>query len=967
MDRNEKNSPVDRNLITEYSIIFFIVLISDLLWYNFGKPPIVENYTLNLQPIRSILIGFYPFNPYSWPGVTYPTIFNLPYNLFYGILFYSTEGNYAISFFIPNFIVEFFGAVSLFRITGIVLNHYQINRRYGFYSVILFSFNAEIIVGGLWANGLFDLGTASLPILVYASYLSIYKSRRYYGLLVLASFYLFSSFPGGYPNGAIILFEEFVISLTILSCSYALQAGKNTRKMVRRVFKSFSLNILAILIGNLYLVIPAIREIPLYLTVSKNPINYFAFGVGWDYVDSIQNTVRLLNTWVLGSLSLIPRWESTYLSNGIVMSLLFMPVILAGVSILFLKKKSDFILYLLFLLVVFLSKANHPPLGYIFTWLVNHAIFFAPFYSGAAFYPMQIIFYGIFGSVTIYFLSAYFSKFISYFRKKVKRNIRSSQENTFTERAVKITVFLTVSILLIGATYPIVAGDLSIGTQEQPAGVFLPFQYKVVNAIVSQSDSPLLVLPGTNAFNLNSYNNSSWYGGGNIYPNLFSSPTRSSMYATQGFALEGSLPYNVLTFIYGLPNSYPQNYSENILSFIPSDASINEVTQGAKVLPSSVGGYTVSIAYNYSPATNPSGIWTSEIFNEPINVSTYSFLIVNVTGQNVNLTHLQIGLSFTGGPGNFRGPGDWFYVGEEEGIFNSFIVGNSSNYHIIIQLSYPTQSIGISNLNHLTAITIRNIPGQTGNGFLNISSIEFAQGNFTKESLIFANDINMLGFKYVLVDSSIRDTPYAFRTGSYYLPLLDNSHFFKKVYYKQPLTLFENLLYNGTFGFADNLKIVPPDSSLYSMYFNPIMNTTTAFTYNSTLISDFKYSSSKPEISYTEMNPNEYRLKIHSNGQFVLIFRNTFNINFVAEESNGTLLGNHFIADGYCNGWVVPKNVKSLIIYYRGAETYTILELIFVIVPFLSFICFYIVYDKKYIILHSYRKIIDLFSYVRYK
>jgi hypothetical protein len=930
---------------TEYVIIFLIIIISDLLWYNFTKPPIVENYTLDLQPLRIIFMSFYPFNNYSWPGTTFPTIFNFPFNLFYGGLFYITGGNYAVSFFIPNFFIQFLGALSLYKITRVFLSHYKINKIYAFYSVFLYAFNAEIIVGGLWANGLFDLGTAFLPILIYISYLAIFKSKRYYLLLIFASFYLFYSFPGGYPNGAIILAEEFIISVIILSLIFALTFKISFVKKIGLFVKTILINVLAVIIGNLYLLVPTIKIIPLYLAVAQNPENYFAFGVGWDSVDYIQNTVRLLNTWVINSLSLIPPWEATYLSSGIVLTLLYLPFTLAALSVIFTRKRWYLAIYSLFLIVIFLSKANHAPFGFVFTWLVNNFVLFYPFYNGAAFYPLQIMFYGIFGSLTLYSITIYIEKFLMLVKKKVKpkKLLLSKGHALYT----KLFVFLVIILLILISVYPIVFGDLSIGTQEQPAGVYLPPEYKDLNSFLSAHNSPVLVLPGTNVFNLNRYNNYSWYGGGDIYPNLLPSPSRSSMYPVLGPAISGSLPYNALSTIYGLPNYAPVNYSSDMLSLFSNGSIFRVITPGANIAYLTNSNSELSVSYNYSAATNPSGVLISEIFAEPYDISNFTFLIVNFTDKNVNFSNIQIGLSFLGNQSKFIGPGYWYFVGEENGIYSSFIKENEYNYSAIIQIRYPAQTAGQVNLNQLTAITIRVTPGQTGHGYLNLSSVKFSMGNKSIESKIFANDMAIMGFKYVLVDSSIQDTPYTFRTGDYYNLLLTGSPYFEKIFTKGPLTLYENLNFNGIFSIGNTILFSNSRSILSDTFDNQSINNSVTFIDNRSMF----YSSenilpSRAEVSYKEVSPTEYTLNISSNDSFLLVFKETFNKNFFAKTSNGTPLKDHFLVNGYANGWIVPKNVKSLTIYYKGSEVYRYTELSLVMVPFF-FLCFFLISETK--------------------
>ena len=866
--------------------------------------------------------------------------------MFYGAIYILTGGDYAVAFFIPNLIIEFFGASSLFKITSTILNHYDIDRKYGFYSVVLFSFNAEIIVGGLWANGLFDLGTSFLPILVYISYLSVFKNRKYYLLLVFASFYLFYSFPGGYPNGAIILFEEFLISLFILLSIYITSIKENKLKKLFSAGKILLLNLASVFIGNIYLVIPTIKIIPLYLVISSDPGKYFAFGVGWDSVDYIQNTVRLLNTWVINSGNLIPSWESAYLSNSLVMSLLYLPFALAVISIVFLRKRSHISLYILFWIVLFLSKANHYPFGIIFVWLVNHVILFAPFYTGASFYPLQIMFYGIFGSISTYHIISLLSNQLSKKKKNPKPHHDSIKENeNKNKRHLDLTKLVSATLifaLLIGSSYPIVVGDLSIGTLQQPAGIQVPQQYLKLNSLISNSDSPTIVFPGTNDFNLNSYGNISWYGGGNIYPNLLSSPSRSSMYPTLGQAIPGSIPYNVLTYLYSLPNTFPQNYSKNVLSQENYSTSV-VITNGVSVVPFNNTRSELFVKYNYSQFSEPSGAWVAQEFNKPIDISNFSYLVLNISTNNINLSNLEVGFSFSGNANNFVAPGNWYYVGSENGIYNSFTVRNGNSTSVFTQISYPSEQSGNQNLSHVDAIVIRDKSHQTGVGNLNIYSIKFAKQNITRESYIFAKDLNILGFKYVLVDKSIQDTPYPFRIGDYYLDVFNNSEYFKNIYSVNPVSLYVNDLYNGAFSHSNSY--IPVSNSnllLHELYFNST-NNVSQMSFGPDQISGWINSNNSygnTSIKFERVNSLEYHVVTRSKSSFILVFKESYNPNFIAMTSNGTIITDHFEINGYDNGWIIPSGINNLTIFYKGSNSYFWSEVIEVAIPFIAFLVF---------------------------
>ncbi|MDG7000230.1 MAG: hypothetical protein JRN15_14085, partial [Nitrososphaerota archaeon] len=887
-------------------------MFTDLSWYNFSKPPIVENYTINLYPFRDILDGFYPFNPTTWPGSSTPSVFNLPYYLLYGSFYYLFGHDYSLAFFLTSVLFEVLGGICLFTLIMIVGRPYGLKPLFGIFGIIFYSLNAEIIVGSVWANGLFDLGSAFLPIILYLLYLSIFKSYRYFLLLGFASFFLYYSYPGGSVNGALILFEETCVAALVLILIFEWARPVSTMKKLLSGTVKFASVLFAIVLSNLYLLLPTIILLPSYLSMANTPSVYFAYGVGWDSVAKLLNSLRLLNTWVLESGALIPPWESIYLSAAWVQCLLFLFPLLAISSILITRIRSHIAIYSLFLVTVFLSKANHAPFGSIFNWLVSNVIPFKPFYNSISYYPILIFFYCLFAPITIYRLFKTLD--VIYFKIKLNKSssaisfnvdisLASLRKRKNSSNKILQTSFIFVLVvLMLASVYPILNRQIDVGTASQPMGSYIPSNYLQVNSYLDQHNGPVLVLPGTNVFNLNEYNNSSWYGGGDIYPDILNSPSTSSMYPTVNVLTTSPYQNNILSYLYSIPKYFP--------GFNETQNFIHEAKTGEQWLPLSItpGGAIsylngsnstiLEMKINYSNITNPSGVWFYKPLSHPLNLSSYQYAILRLHTSGVNLTSIRFGLSFSGSAANFVGPGNWYNVGPQNGIYESFITTSSNISEVIVPLEYPSSVDGQGGLGNVVSVVLQFSPQQrNGTAHVDFYSITFSKGSVTEMSRLLSHDFAMLGYRYVLLDKSIQNTPYSYRVSNYYSSVLNNTAYFTPLFSNGSLSLYE---------IPSNYEIVQPawnvvtysniNTTLNSVYFNP------TFDFNST-VSAINGTFSRPisltkNVSLTciQKNPDEYQVEVRSNGSFVLVLKLSYSRNFVLRTQSGTVIDTHFLA-----------------------------------------------------------------------
>lgn len=82
-------------------------------------------------------------------------------------------------------------------------------------------------------------------------------------------------------------------------------------------------------------------------------------------------------------------------------------------------------------------------------------------------------------------------------------------------------------------------------------------------------------------------------------------------------------------------------------------------------------------------------------------------------------------------------------------------------------------------------------------------------------------------------------------------------------------------------------------------------------------------SSVRPEISFQKINPTKYVTAIKgANQPFILSFSEAFDARWQASV-NGKSLKNHFIINGYANGWLIEKTGDyQVVIEYRPQKIF---------------------------------------------
>jgi hypothetical protein len=102
-------------------------------------------------------------------------------------------------------------------------------------------------------------------------------------------------------------------------------------------------------------------------------------------------------------------------------------------------------------------------------------------------------------------------------------------------------------------------------------------------------------------------------------------------------------------------------------------------------------------------------------------------------------------------------------------------------------------------------------------------------------------------------------------------------------------------------------------------------------------------SSAVAKVDYKKINPTQYTVSLSRAGSYFLVFNESYHSQWDLIEGSGAELNNHFIANGYANGWYVNEiSNQELSIKYRPQNLF-IKGCIVSIVSFCTLLCLFVV------------------------
>ena len=916
--------------IVKYLTVAFLILLSNLIWYNFSKPPIYANTGFPINTFRYIRYYYLPFNFYSWPVSYNPLVNYFPGNFAYYILNTITLNNYAISFFIYNVGFEIAGGFSLFYLTSRFFHKYNISELYAFVSVLIYAFNASLFLDG----GLFESGTSELLIILLLLYLIVYKSKIYLFLLGFLSFFIFFPFPGGYPDGATILLEEFVIIIVLIILKEGLTKIKNNCQTIFPLIISIllSIGIIAISLSYLLFIIYASGSTLIGNSVSLKPA--YVFGFIYDWIAVLPNAMRLILNWGVYTAYAAP-WVSSYLANPIILSLLYILPFFSLSSIIFLKR-SDYYLYASLVISILAATTANPPLGNLFIYIMLHVGPLRVFYESDAYYPILVIFYSLLFPFSLYNFSELLRRYALQ-RRISKRKIKPFILN---KRTHKVFVFALILIVLATA-FPLYTGLVDESSSAMPVESSIPsYYFSASNFLQSHGHySPVMVLPGIYGFSSYETSEHIWYQGIDLYPTLINNPSISDDISGSYTVGRGDA-YSVISYVYGRPitNAYYAYQNDSGLY-----SSTNFITTNGSIIkwitnyPTDQINFESNSSYlnDYiNGSTHNNKIGSHDLlgyFNHSINLSRYDYVTLDIK-TSVPTSSFSIG--FMNSSGDFV-----YYVG-----MNNFLPTITPNTPSEVPVYLGSADHVLARQN-ITAIVIsyNHRTGNPNDFNLSLYSLKFMKSSVNYADIL-ARGMNILGVKYAYVDTGIVDS-YGQFNGNGYNSVLENSSLYNLDFRQGTVSIYSYRSYDGLI--SSYSKIVDYRNESYllgNLFYNISSNDMPLYGLN---IKNITETSGSQITNYEEISPTDYIVNISYKGPVAVFFKEGYSPNWIAVNSNGSAINTHFEADGYGNGWLISNNTSKIEIIYSGAQVYAGLVTITVAIPFLMLSVFILLYSRR--------------------
>jgi hypothetical protein len=876
-----------------YTLIPAIVLISDLLWFNFKLPINNGNnpfYSLNSSYILKMIL--YPVDIHNWPGSLNPVAFsNYPGVLFSGTIYSFTGNNYPLTVFLLGYIWQLIGAYVIYYVSGLFLDWENLDKRYSIFAVFLYLFNESLIQSNPFLS--------NMPLIitfVLISYLALFRNKRF---ILLLGFYSFFT-TGDFPYLTIQLMEIFIVLIFIGFLVLIIEHRDNLKSLRKRA-KELSLrsilSIPIILLSVSFLLFPFLSVLHTYYSALITPTPTYAFGFWTDANLKLQNAVRLINNWAYFTPFYAPPWYAQYINNQVIAALLWIFPLMALGSILFIGKKISRLFYIIMVVVIFFSKANNPPFGSVFVWLIYHVPLLRPYYNGSYFEPFQLALYLIFSSI-----------FIAGLLKMVNKNRKFRISTKKIISVVLIVVILSSSLVSV---YPIIYQSYSTNNPLTPQYSSLPAYYNEVSDYLyyKNPNAPVMVFPDPGQWSALSNGGKIFYYGGNPYYDLISNPVVAGTFSS-GYVSGRGLSFPAIKYIYSL---YPGQPTISGASF----GDLSNIINYSKVWNNYYGTYNISnsslqLIYNTSVYRPYGAVVTGSIINmNPFDDNRYMY--VNVSNTSINATEFKIGI---------ENDGFLKYYGL------SFLCNTSKSAVYYFNLSSPRFVFDNSSFtDHQIQIFYMYNQNETSPSPVS-ASLAFAFNNGTNSttySFFMANLLSDLGVKYAYVDSALNDTGTIMNASSYN-ELFSSSKYFRQVIHIGTVTVYEDVLYNGV---VSTFQI---DRGTYL---------------NETLMSDGEEMIATGGIvegnalNVTQVNPVEYEIQLQKGStQQLIVLKTQFNGNYELFVNGESLDKSHHVAFGYSNYWVVPENATKVLIVLNNSNQYSLIEAMAILIPFIFGILF---------------------------
>jgi len=673
-----------------YVLAFFSVALSYLIWWKFASPPINSNIGFDLYPWRQVAQSSLPYNSYIWPGSYVPWVLGAPPQIYYGVFFSLSGGNYGVADFLAFTSIDGFGAVALYYLLQRFLSRFLLDLRLAWIGVLFYVFNGYRVLSGFGTTdgylsaGLFTAGDpATILVLAALTHLTLFRRKEYALLLGGFSFFAFSNF----PTATLVLSQEYAVVLAIM-LAYRCEAYWKASKLgaLKRSLKGLGVAGTAVVIANSYLLLPAFNVADSFSRGVGAANTTFAFSYSFDSHQNLTNGLRLATNWALFAQQ-APPWVSAYLNSPIVILGSLLVPILALAALFFLRRPVDLALYSFMLLAWAISASDHPPFGAAFVQLTSSVLPFRGFYNGEIASPLLLVLMSAFAVIGLGKIELAVRR--AYSRPKYgHRPVASTHRVSAQKRGARISrslgtrsIPLAVSAIIVLSAYPALTPNFSASHSEGfPIQSTLPSAYQKAASYLANSapDSPVMVFPASEPFDSNSNNGTTWYYGIDIYPNILGNPSITSSYPTNYHGEDGdALPAPAFIYEMGGRTCSSTECQDGGVNTIPlpatsvSNASGDFVSSNETLINWQIG--TPSDSETFESANNSTAIlfrvnasisqsnghWILGYFPDPVNLSAYQYAEIEVRLSGTVASDIQFGYHsytpFGSGNGYFLG------------------------------------------------------------------------------------------------------------------------------------------------------------------------------------------------------------------------------------------------------------------------------------------------------------------------
>lgn len=412
-------------LVKKYWEIFVIFLFSltPLIWFKDNQVILGHDSGFRLNYLDHLRNLFYSWNPisnfgYDWRILKGFLIIQAP-ETFFSWLFNSLATGEKISF------VLWFFAIGI--LMYVFINNFFPKKEFWIFRIfssIFYMYNFFLLQGWFIAERAKFSLIAALPLGLLVIYKTLTKEYSILkGTILFSLIFFFLNGGGSLPlyGSLILVYLIAFIYLTVINVI------RNGVEEILYSFKSGVSFLLGFVVINAYFILPQV-----YVTLNEYSTVLSGVG-GIEGILAWENVVNKFASFTnLLRLQGIPDWydnlnhpySNFYTENPVLIILSFMPVVIITISLLLhrklnLVKRQDALLHLIFLIFIIglmFTSGSHPPLGFLYTFLIEHLPGFAVFRSAFYKFGPAVWFSMIF--LTGFYLNFLISRYVKSFSLK---------------------------------------------------------------------------------------------------------------------------------------------------------------------------------------------------------------------------------------------------------------------------------------------------------------------------------------------------------------------------------------------------------------------------------------------------------------------------------------------------------------------------------------------------------------------